>query len=352
MKKLSVILSILLVTSGFLLTGCSKEEKKAALNIPEKIPYKERSFFVGFSSASRTPIQATPDTNYQDEALKIVEGYGEVVLIEARTSKPEEIATIKEIVNQAKAKQLKVAIGLNFFNEISYGVVKPENKFSNEKRRQNIENYIAELANLKPEYMGIGQDVYRYKFIQPADFKLFLELYNKKLYPKIKEISPQTQVAPVIEYEVLVDQQDFEIFNQFKDTSDFIAFTSYPYRWPHVVSPESMRDDYYTQATKFTGSKKVAFWSMAYPSGNGVDTLRGDFYSNPTAQKNFLLQFTKLTKDLDKEFIIWRFLFDESSSKQNDLGKYFRNTGLFDEHRNPKEAFEVWKKLSELPIKK
>lgn len=333
MKKINII-----IVSLLFFTACGR-----GVAAPDVTYY-------GFSTAPRVAHRDdVSGINYQDEALTIIAGYGNTALIESRPFEGEdELKRVGDLMMKARAKNLKTVIGVMFFDEARYGILPLEKRFSNLDAQKQLAEYVKKLAELTPDYLVIGLDAYRYKFVNPGDYKAFTQWYRSVAYPEAKKITPMTKIATAYDYEVISDYGDFSVVQELADVNDVTGFITFPLHYPAIVSPESMRPEYYTTIKPYLPKKPIAFFQIGVPSENGVDEMRGAIFASPETQARFLERFMELTKDFDVELVVWRFLFDYPEVQSLGYGPYFRTSGLITEKREPKPILSIWKKWHRL----
>jgi len=91
----------------------------------------------------------------------------------------------------------------------------------------------------------------------------------------------------------------------FGNKLDLVAFTTYPQLIFNF--PQQIPADYYGEIAEYT-AKPVAFTEMGWSSNTETGIL--PITATEQDQVDFIARFLELTKNLNKEFIIWSLLHD------------------------------------------
>lgn len=211
--------------------------------------------------------------------------------------------------------------------------------------KQNYKSYaISFIEKYKPKYFAIGIEINILYEKSPEDFETFVQLFNE-LYDSIKEISPDTKVFTIFQLEKMKglngglfggvndpSKNKWFLLEKFQK-SDLIAFTSYP---DLIYSdPSEIPIDYYSEIS-FHTSKPIAFTELGWHT---ADSPVG-WESSEEEQGDFISLFSTSSSVLNKEFIIWSFLYDQNTIEP------FNSMGLFDSDGKEKLAFNIWKDLN------
>ncbi|MFH1637115.1 MAG: hypothetical protein ABIB71_01690 [Candidatus Woesearchaeota archaeon] len=215
-------------------------------------------------------------------------------------------------------------------------LVRPLNE---ENKKMYKDNAVAFAEEYKPKYLGLGIEVNGVYVKSKKDFEAFVPFYNE-VYDAVKAVSPNTKVFTVFQlermkgltlWEIEENEPHWELIDRLK--SDLAAFTTYPglfYRNPKDILP-----DHYTEILLHT-TKPVAFTEIGWHSAPSPIGWK----SSEAEQAEFIETFFNLTKDMDKEIIIWSFLYDM------EIIEPFDSMGLMRKDGTPREAWEKWLKLS------
>ncbi len=113
--------------------------------------------------------------------------------------------------------------------------------------------------------------------------------------------------------------------------SDIIAFTTYPgliYK-----NPSDIPLDYYTEIKSQT-SKSIAFTEIGWHSSD----IPAGWESSEAEQAEFVSKFFQLTAGLDREMVIWSFLYDQATIEP------FASMGLRQNDGAARLSWEEWLK--------
>ena len=182
-------------------------------------------------------------------------------------------------------------------------------------------------------YLGLGVEANRYE-----NYDAYVSVYNA-LFDMAKEISPDTQIFPVFQYEQMRGLRGglFGAENNERNTewallnmkADMIGFTTYPgliYK-----NPDEIPDDYYGVIKQRT-NKPIVFTEIGWFR----EWLAG-WESSEEEQEGFVEKHLALTNDLDVRLNIWSFLYDPETTT------FFRTMGLLEDNEETSPALEAWK---------
>jgi hypothetical protein len=226
---------------------------------------------------------------------------------------------------------------VQFFDQSKGSLLRP---LDENNRKMYLDSIVAFAGQKNPEYLGVGIEVNLLAEDSPADFEEFVTFYAE-VYDALKAASPETKVFTIFQLERMKGLKGglFGGNNDPKDTqwdllarfpkSDIAAFTTYP----HLVfkNPDDIPLDYYSEIASKT-DKQIAFSEVGWFSSS---TLEG-WDSSEAAQARFVDIFFNATKDINPEFAIWGFLYDQ------DIPEPFRSVGLVNSDGTAKEAWTVW----------
>jgi len=324
-------LSILLLMATLLpvlLTGCSEKTVSdgappTATGILKGVTLSPRSFqstdFIDFFETAR-------------QAGKIVSWTGDWTELGDMTG-----GTPKVVAELASNYSYTPVIEAQFFTQSSGKLLRP----LNEATRQDYKSSAVAFAKkYNPKYLAFGIEVNILYEKSPAEFNFFVPFYAE-LYDAVKAASPNTKVFTVFQFEKMKglggglfgstnapDKTQWHLLDRFPKT-DIIAFTTYP-GLIHK-NPLDIPADYYTEIKAHT-SKPVAFTEIgwhSYASPPGWE-------SSDTEQAEFIVKFFSLTEGLNKEMIIWSFLYDQNTIEP------FQSMGLCRSDGSARPAWDEW----------
>lgn len=195
------------------------------------------------------------------------------------------------------------------------------------------------VKKYKPKYIGIGIEINILYEKSPEDFTAFTDLYNE-IYKEIKQISPDTKVFTIFQLEKMKglngglfgsknNEANAEWPLMEKFSSDLAVFTTYPgliYKTPAEIPAN------YYEEIKSKTNKPIAFTEIGWPSDSKVP----GWESSEQEQLEFTKTFSTLTKNLNIEFEIWSFMYDQNTIEP------FNTMGLFSSQGKEKEAWNSW----------
>ncbi|MEK6973668.1 MAG: hypothetical protein AABW41_00250 [Nanoarchaeota archaeon] len=331
MNKINKYIFALLLFSVLIIASCTNNQKSD----------KEKDTA---SYQSKTPkgITLTPKSFGQEEFTYFFEKSRNFNIV-AWYGDWNELSNLEKggpvVVNGLSSKyDYMPLIIVQFFTQDNGKLLRP----LDETTIDNYKNYLGNFAEkYKPEYLGIGIEINVLYEKSPADFERFVKLFDES-YDLIKTKSPDTKVFTVFQLEKMKglngglfggtnDQtkNQWSLIGQFQK-SDIIAFTTYPdlvYK-----NPEEIPADYYDEI-KMYASKPIVFTEIGWHTANSPK----GWESSEDEQAEFVKKFFDLTKDLNKEFIIWSFMYDQKTIEPfNSMGLIDSNTG------NDKKSFNEW----------
>ncbi|MDD5383177.1 MAG: hypothetical protein PHH60_05950 [Candidatus Margulisbacteria bacterium] len=229
-------------------------------------------------------------------------------------------------------------IEAQFFNQSTGALLRPLAGTTKEVYKNSAADF-AHKYNLK--YLGLGIEVNVLSEKSPSDFDNFVSFFSE-VYDAVKAGSPDTKVFTVFQLEKMKGlngglfggtndpaKAQWSLLDRFPKT-DLIVFTTYPcliYK-----SPADIPADYYAEIQAHT-TKPIAFTEIGWHSGA---TPEG-WESSETEQAEFVTTFFDLTNSLNKELIIWSFMYDpETIIPFNSMGLRRRSDGA------AKPAWNTW----------
>lgn len=307
-----------------LIIGCAETTTQE----PTPKTVSEKSFLIGVAGLVPAHYPNPTDSDWKS-LFSSIKDYGQVFgsYVEWNDGLKDGIPQQMPLVNDLSKKQGFVPVyALGFKKSPSFAGIKDD-----------FEKVAVNAAEeLKPKYLGLGVEVNVLYEKDPEDFGVFVQSYHQ-LYKEIKSVSPKTKVFPIFQLEYTKGKgylsgqkrnEEWAILEKFEDQMDLAAFTTYPML--DYEDPKDIPEDYYFEITKHT-KRKIAFTELAWPSGS----LAGRS-SSETEQAEFLNRFLELTKNLDKEFMIWTLVHDTQS---NDL---FGTIGLKNNDGTEKMVYQKW----------
>ncbi|MFH0884436.1 MAG: hypothetical protein V1861_01885 [Candidatus Micrarchaeota archaeon] len=224
-----------------------------------------------------------------------------------------------------------------FFTQSDGRLLRPLDAATKESYKKSAADF-AEMY--KPEYLGLGIEVNILYEKSPADFDEFVQFYGE-VYDAVKAKSPNTKVFTVFQLEKMkglggglfggtndASNAQWSLLDRFQK-SDIIVFTTYPdliYKDPSEI-PQDYYSEIKTHTTKPIAFSEIGWHSAASPAG---------WESSDAEQAEFVTTFFDRTKDLDEEFAIWSFLYDQNTIEP------FNTMGLYGSDGSAKAAWTEW----------
>jgi hypothetical protein len=328
MKKGIKVLTILLI-SFFFVFACTKQKTdtgaSGALKGVSLSPksFEENDFLDFFEKAKQTGKIITWAGDWQE--LSNTEGGAPIV-----------VASLASQYNYIPVIQV------HYFNE---NTGKPRQPLTQEKKQEYKNSAIAFAQKFKPKYFGIGIEVNSVHQKSPEDFEEFVEFYNE-VFDAVKEVSPQTKIFTTFQLERMKglngglfggvnDSSNAQWFLLDKFKSDLIVFTTYP--CIIFKSPSEIPENYYSEINSFT-SKPIAFSEIGWFSGENIS----GWESSESEQAEFIPRFFDLTKELNKEFAVWSFMYDQNLPESSSAFQPLNSMALRNSDGSAKKAWNEW----------
>ncbi|MBI2662340.1 hypothetical protein HYX11_02690 [Candidatus Woesearchaeota archaeon] len=338
-RKFFKIILLLVVITGVIISGCSKgngvqkKEVNAGKNQIQAINNEE--FLKGVSLSPKS-FQAADFTHFFDAVQKI----GNAVtwsgdwneLANTQNGGPKVVAEL------AKSYKYTPIIIAQFFTQTNGQLIRPLDEATKQKYKDSAAAF---AKSYQPKYIGLGIEVNILYEKSEKDFNDFALFYNE-VYDAVKEVSPETKVFTVFQMEKMKGMNgglfggennpakgQWQLVNKFK--LDLLVFTTYP----NLIykNPTEIPKDYYEEIKRYT-DKPVAFTEIGWHSAASP----AGWESSESEQREFIENFFELTKGLNKEMVIWSFMYDQKVIEP------FNSMGLRDSKGIARPAEEVWAK--------
>ena len=318
-----------------LISGCEKQAKDDGIIDDDKNNnmISERDFYVGI--AGLVPANyPKPSNSDWTEFFSSINNYGEVFgdYVEWNDNLKENVPSQMLVVDELSKKN-------SFTPMYAIGFKKIKDNFFKDEGSKYKDIAVSVAKKLKPKYLALGVEVNTLYEDNAKDFDEYVKVY-KEAYDEIKKVSPETNVFPIFQLEYTkgngklsgrARNEEWFLIGKFENKMDLIGFTTYPML--DFEDPTEMPADYYEDIKKHT-DKKVAFTEIAWLSG----TVNGRT-SSEKEQAEFLDRFLELTKNLDKEFVVWTLAYDLNG---NNL---FSTIALRKNNGEKKEVYNKWMEL-------
>ncbi|MEW5955896.1 MAG: hypothetical protein AB1626_05185 [Candidatus Micrarchaeota archaeon] len=199
---------------------------------------------------------------------------------------------------------------------------------------------VAFASDYEPPFFGFGIEVNLLYEKSPSDFEDFVSFYSE-VYDAVKAVSPNTKVFTVFQLEKMkglngglfggvndASANEWSLLDRFPK-SDLAVFTTYPgliYRTPSEIPA-----DYYSEISSRV-SKPIAFTEVGWHTAASPV----GWESSEAEQAEFVAKFFELTAGLDKELVVWSFVYDPATVEP------FNSMGLRKSDGTPRPAWNAW----------
>ncbi len=314
-RILGLLLSSLLILS---ISGCDQQQEKKIEEIYSS-KTNPTEMLTGVSLSPKS-FQAKDFTDFFEQTKET----GKVVMWAGDWNELSNIQGGGPVVVASLSQTYKYipVIELQFFTQSDGKFLRPLDDVT----KQNYKNsLIAFIEKYKPEYLGMGIEVNTLYEKSPADFDTFSQFFSE-VYDIVKANSPNTKVFTIFQLEKMKglngglfggtndpNKAQWFLLDKFPK-SDIIAFTTYPgliYK-----NPSDIPSNYYAEIKTHT-SKAIAFTEIGWHS----DASPAGWESSEEEQAEFVAVFFDLSRDLNKELIIWSFMYDQDTFEPfNSMG--------------------------------
>ena len=231
-------------------------------------------------------------------------------------------------------------IEAQFFTQSTGQLLRP----LNDTVKQSYKNSTIQFASrFKPKYLALGIEVNVLYEKSPTDFEDFAEFYDEA-YDSVKGVSQATKVFTIFQLEKMKGlngglfggendpaKAEWFLLDRFPK-SDIIAFTTYP--GLIFKNSSEIPSDYYSEINAHT-AKTIAFTEMGWHTAPTPVGWEG----SEEKQADFVRLFFNYTENVNKEIVIWSFLYDQNVTMP------FNSMGFIGTDGNPKPAWNVWVQL-------
>lgn len=134
--------------------------------------------------------------------------------------------------------------------------------FSNPFVRIAFMHKALELAELKPDLLGLGTEV-NLLAENPKEFSAYASLVRDAAR-KIKKKYPAQKITVSFQWDVMISQKKFAPLKAFKKVLDSYSFTTYPSVWQKV---DNLPSEYYSSIRKLLPSEPIGFSEVGWIGG-------------------------------------------------------------------------------------
>ncbi len=262
------------------------------------------------------------------------------------------VGNYSQLADLEKNQEVGVAAGLEvlpvtgFHRDLDGGLAVTVDFGAPAQRDAFVQTLLAFVAEYRPSYLGVGNEVNRVWEEDPSAYAAWVEALPE-LVAAVHQVSPGTRVFATFQYEFLrgldriTGEQRTEDWSPLEAAApylDLVAFTSYPYF--AFESPEDVPDDYYAAIAEHT-DRPVGFTELGWPSapilpllGSSLEGLGG----SPSEQAEFIRRLGSLLAGIEPAFAMWVWAYDTPA-----VGPTFESLGLSAVDGTAKPALEAWK---------
>ncbi|NYZ75427.1 hypothetical protein H0O03_04175 [Candidatus Micrarchaeota archaeon] len=224
-----------------------------------------------------------------------------------------------------------------FFTQSTGALLRP---LDDATKENYLNSAVAFAGKYAPAYLAFGIEVNVLYEKSPADFDAFVSFFSE-VYDAVKAVSPNTKVFTVFQLEKMkglngglfggvnnASAAEWQLLQRFPK-SDLIVFTTYPdliYK-----APSEIPTDYYSEISSRV-SKPVAFTEVGWHSAASPV----GWESSEAEQAEFVTRFFELANGLDKELVVWSFVYDPATVEP------FNSMGLRKSDGTPRPAWAAW----------
>lgn len=230
-------------------------------------------------------------------------------------------------------------IEAQFFTQSTGKLLRGLDEITKQSYKTSVVNF---AEKYKPKYLGLGIEINILYEKSPKDFEDFVLIYNE-VYDGVKKVAPNTKIFTIFQLEKMkglngglfggINDEttaQWHLIDKFSK-SDIIAFTSYP----NIIfkDPSEIPLNYYSDIENHV-NKPIAFTEIGWHTSE----IPVGWESSESEQAEFIKKFFELTKDIDKEFVIYSFMFDQNTVEP------FNSAGLYNKDGGPRLATIEWQK--------
>ncbi|RLT43332.1 MAG: hypothetical protein DWI58_04295 [Chloroflexi bacterium] len=351
-----VLLAVTLIGLALLSSAC-RVQQVGGSSFARRAPTGEgdpRAYRLGFSD---TPWARTELATRQ--TYDLAANYGEVIMVQRPPNWADFVPgahpsdgtrdQLLAVRDAAKSRGLIVAMVIDPFDPLSRDRLQQlptsyagKDLTNADLRQAFVQESVFIAKNLRPAYLGLGNEVNSTFERNPGTYLAFVTAY-KEAYDAVKAVSPDTQVFVSFQYEELLGvipdlpphPPRWQLLKDYAGKMDLFGITSFPsfaYNVARKVPPT-----YYTSIKEQT-TLPIAFVSTGYASGPGRDNLNS---STPAEQRRYLQRLFEDADVLGSPLVVWFAERDLSfaTAPPYDL---LASLGLRNIGDKPKESWPLW----------
>lgn len=190
-----------------------------------------------------------------------------------------------------------------------------------------------ELVQTRPDYFAVATDINLLAQTDRRNFDAFVAMY-RDLYPRIKQVSPQTKVFVTFQWDALQQMPQAagrDVVRAFEPRLDVIAMTSTPKELFGRGGPGSVPADYYGRIRQYAEANAPLLVEVNWPS----DARNGE-----AEQVTFIRSLPERLRPARPAMVAWTFLHDVK------ILIFTVRAGLLNSDGSPKPGFAAFKEIS------
>jgi hypothetical protein len=357
----------------FFIVACGESDDKNP-DINTSKPSNQRSFYMGF-----TPWSYDATTEAVESTYSLIQDNGDIIshhLMEGipweeaynETSLPETIEDeISSRINQTHLdKVIYLAIDSlntqrddlapNWGDEGTQSRPSPwdTKEFDDPEVAEAYSNFaLSMIDRFHPSYFNYAPEVSELILNDPIKFNQFV-IFSQRVYNTIKKVYPDLPLMVSIALKSPTSTDTVTIKSNFSKISDYVdvvGISVYPYAfYEHndKGDPANLPSDWISQISSITKGKALAITETAWIAEDLViSNLNYSVQSDTIKQKEYISTLLASAENLSMEFVIWFSIVDYDALwsgllGEDDLSKLWKDTGLYDENKTARAAFDTW----------
>ena len=190
----------------------------------------------------------------------------------------------------------------------------PVNHWGNEDAAALYVDVVANMASEhSPPFLFLGNESDLYFDQDPEDYQRWVEVYETA-YSRIKEVSPETRVGPIFQYERMAGigalaAQTTESWGALTahdlDRVDMVGITLYPF-FAHET-PAAVPDDYLDPLASRIGDTPIAITETGWPAET-PEGFQPPWEASETHQVTFLATLERVLSGKEVPLVTWVWL--------------------------------------------
>jgi hypothetical protein len=254
------------------------------------------------------------------------------------------------VVEQGEANGYTPIIVFGWRSEDSLHIgvpANPANHWANQEARALFKQMLVDfVSSYHPPYLFLGNESDAYFINVPEDYQNWIAFYNEA-YDAIKDVSPETMVGPIFQYERLSGQGAFSqwttphwgaLTSHDLERIDILGITMYP--WLNVVTPSQVPDNYLAPLMEIVGDKPIAITETGWP-GDPLG-LPVAWEATLDAQLLFVERLDGILRGANIRMLNWLHLYQIAVTPESTDFAEFASISLRDAQGNKRPVYDAW----------